>query len=54
MSEHLFNTFTQMISYLNLGQTAVAGFDQPLYATAKRTLASIKWEVCPHALSIAH
>ena len=37
MIKHLFNVLIQTTSYLNLGQTAVVGLDQPLYAVAKRT-----------------
>ena len=34
--KHLLNVLIQAIHYLNEGQAAVVGFDQPLYAIAKR------------------
>ena len=37
--KHLSNVLIQTISYLNPGQTAVIGLDEPLYAIAKR----IQW-----------
>ena len=37
--KHLPNVLIQTISYLNPGQTAVIGLDQPLYAIVKR----IQW-----------